>query len=357
MKNKVLAAPYIVWMALFIIVPLGIVVYYALTDSITGQFTLANLASIGTYLPIFLRSIWLSLFASFICLVIGYPVAYFIAQCKPTTQRFLEMLIMLPMCMSFLLRTLAWVAMLEDTGIFNTLLQSIGLTPLPLIRTNGAVILGMVYNYLPYMILPLYTVIMKIDGRLVEAAADLGCKPSRVFTKVILPLSGFTAARGTLSLPGAIIWATIGSVLGAWTLYGISRWVGLHRINLAADKIPGVSRKDVSKANDWFTKYGTWSVLIGRVIPVVRSLISIPAGFNRMNFLHFTGWTLLGSAVWNTILVSAGYLLGDQWCSIQGALGVFEDVVIAAVIVVIVWFVVQKVRTVIRNRKSADGNE
>mgnify|MGYP002226143058 CR=1 FL=1 len=85
--------------------------------------------------------------------------------------------------------------------------------------------------------------------------------------------------------------ATIGSVLGAWTLYGISRWVGLHRINLAADKIPGVSRKDVSKANDWFTQYGTWSVLIGRVIPVVRSLISIPAGFNRMNFLHFTGWT------------------------------------------------------------------
>ena len=176
-------------------------------------------------------------------------------------------------------------------------------------------------------------------------------------SEVILPLAGFTAARGTLSLPGAIIWATIGSVLGAWTLYGISRWVGLHRINLAADKIPGVSRKDVSKANDWFTKYGTWSVLIGRVIPVVRSLISIPAGFNRMNFLHFTGWTLLGSAVWNTILVSAGYLLGDQWCSIQGALGVFEDVVIAAVIVVIVWFVVQKVRTVIRNRKSADGNE
>ena len=158
-------------------------------------------------------------------------------------------------------------------------------------------------------------------------------------SEVILPLSGFTAARGTLSLPGAIIWATIGSVLGAWTLYGISRWVGLHRINLAADKIPGVSRKDVSKANDWFTKYGTWSVLIGRVIPVVRSLISIPA------------------AVWNTILVSAGYLLGDQWCSIQGALGVFEDVVIAAVIVIIVWFVVRKVRTVIRNRKSADGNE
>ena len=190
MKNKLLAAPYIVWMVLFTLIPLGIVFYYALTDSMTGQFTLANLASIGTYLPIFLRSIWLSLFASLICLVIGYPVAYFIAQCKPLTQRFLEMLIMLPMCMSFLLRTLAWVAMLEDTGIINNFIRAIGLSPLPLIRTNGAVILGMVYNYLPYMILPLYTVIMKIDRRLIEAASDLGCTPSQVFTKVILPLSG-----------------------------------------------------------------------------------------------------------------------------------------------------------------------
>ena len=226
MKNKVLAAPYIVWMALFIIVPLGIVVYYALTDSITGQFTLANLASIGTYLPIFLRSIWLSLFASFICLVIGYPVAYFIAQCKPTTQRFLEMLIMLPMCMSFLLRTLAWVAMLEDTGIFNTLLLSIGLTPLPLIRTNGAVILGMVYNYLPYMILPLYTVIMKIDGRLVEAAADLGCKPSRVFTKVILPLSG----------PGILSGLTMVFVPAVSTFY-ISQKLGSTGTTLIGDVI------------------------------------------------------------------------------------------------------------------------
>ena len=190
MKSKLLSAPYIVWMILFTLIPLCIVFYYALTDSITGEFTFANLTSMGTYLPIFLRSIWLSLFASLICLVIGYPVAYFIAQCKPLTQRFLEMLIMLPMCMSFLLRTLAWVAMLEDTGIINNFIRSIGLSPLPLIRSNGAVILGMVYNYLPYMILPLYTVIMKIDKRLVEAALDLGCTPKQVFTKVILPLSG-----------------------------------------------------------------------------------------------------------------------------------------------------------------------
>ncbi|KAB8288941.1 SNARE associated Golgi protein [Bifidobacterium ramosum] len=171
-------------------------------------------------------------------------------------------------------------------------------------------------------------------------------------SEVILPLAGFTAARGTLNLVEAIIWATVGSLLGAWALYGISRWVGLHRIHRAADVIPGVSRKDVNKANDWFTRYGTWSVLLGRVIPVVRSLISIPAGFNRMNFVQFTGWTLLGSAVWNTILVSTGYLLGDQWCSILGVLGVFEDVVIVAFIVVVVVFAVHKIRSMIAARKN-----
>ena len=226
MKNKLLAAPYIVWMVLFTLIPLGIVFYYALTDSMTGQFTLANLASIGTYLPIFLRSIWLSLFASLICLVIGYPVAYFIAQCKPLTQRFLEMLIMLPMCMSFLLRTLAWVAMLEDTGIINNFIRAIGLSPLPLIRTNGAVILGMVYNYLPYMILPLYTVIMKIDRRLIEAASDLGCTPSQVFTKVILPLSG----------PGILSGITMVFVPAVSTFY-ISQKLGSTGTTLIGDVI------------------------------------------------------------------------------------------------------------------------
>ena len=226
MKNKLLAAPYIVWMVLFTLIPLGIVFYYALTDSMTGQFTLSNLASIGTYLPIFLRSIWLSLFASLICLVIGYPVAYFIAQCKPLTQRFLEMLIMLPMCMSFLLRTLAWVAMLEDTGIINNFIRAIGLSPLPLIRTNGAVILGMVYNYLPYMILPLYTVIMKIDRRLIEAASDLGCTPSQVFTKVILPLSG----------PGILSGITMVFVPAVSTFY-ISQKLGSTGTTLIGDVI------------------------------------------------------------------------------------------------------------------------
>lgn len=189
MKRKLLAAPYLVWMVIFTLVPLGIVVYYAFTDSATGAFTLENLSGLSSYLPIFFRSILLALVSAVICLLLGYPVAYFIAQAKPSHQRFLYMLVMLPMCMSFLLRTLAWVALLEDTGILNSLLGVLGIGPLPLIRNNGAVILGMVYNYLPYMIMPLYTVIVKIDGRLVEAAQDLGCSPLGVFRKVILPLS------------------------------------------------------------------------------------------------------------------------------------------------------------------------
>lgn len=225
-NNKLLACPYIVWMILFTIIPLGIVFYYALTDSITGQFTLANLAGMGTYLPIFLRSIWLSLFASLICLVIGYPVAYFIAQCKPLTQRFLEMLIMLPMCMSFLLRTLAWVGMLEDTGILNTILQRLGIGPLPLIRTNGAVILGMVYNYLPYMIMPLYTVLVKLDPRLTEAAEDLGCTPAQVFGQVTLPLS----------VPGIISGFTMVFVPAVSTFY-ISQKMGSAGTTLIGDVI------------------------------------------------------------------------------------------------------------------------
>ena len=166
MKSRSLAAPYLVWMALFTIVPLAIVAYFAFTDSQTGEFTMKNIANLGNYMPILIKSIWLALIASLICLVIGYPVAYYIAGCKETTQRFLYMLVMLPMCISFLLRTLAWVALTEDTGIINNIITALGMEPLPLIRNNGAVVLGMVYNYLPYMIMPLYTVIMKIDNRI-----------------------------------------------------------------------------------------------------------------------------------------------------------------------------------------------
>lgn len=177
-------------------------------------------------------------------------------------------------------------------------------------------------------------------------------------SEIILPLAGFTASRGTMPLFAAIIWATIGSLLGALTLYGVSRLVGLHRIHRAADVIPGVNREDVNRASGWFERYGTWSVLIGRVIPVVRSLISIPAGFNRMNLVQFSGWTLAGSAVWNTILVTAGYVLGDNWCSILGVLNVFEDIVIGVVIAIILVCIVVRARKLVAGRRARrSGNE
>ena len=188
-KSVLLTTPYILWMVAFTLIPLGVVAYYALTDPATGEFSLTNIRELGMYLPVLGSSIWYSLVSSAICLLLGYPVAYYIAHRSPLAQKFLYMLVMLPMCMSFLLRTLARVGLLQDTGIINRLLGLIGIGPITLIRTPGAVILGMVYNYLPYMILPLYSTIVKIDHRLIEAAQDLGCNGRKVFSKVILPLS------------------------------------------------------------------------------------------------------------------------------------------------------------------------
>ncbi len=190
-KNNavLLSAPYIVWMVVFTLIPLGVVGYYALTDPATGAFSLGNLRDLGMYLPVLWQSIVYSLVSAFICLLLGYPVAYYIAHRGPVAQKILYMLVMLPMCMSFLLRTLAWVGLLQDTGLINNFLEWIGIGRLQLIRTPGAVVLGMVYNYLPYMILPLYATIVKINPRLIEAAEDLGCTPLQVFSKVVLPLS------------------------------------------------------------------------------------------------------------------------------------------------------------------------
>lgn len=213
-------------MALFTIVPLAIVAYFAFTDSQTGEFTMKNIANLGNYMPILIKSIWLALISSLICLVVGYPVAYYIAGCRETTQRFLYMLVMLPMCISFLLRTLAWVALTEDTGIINNIITALGMEPLPLIRNNGTVVLGMVYNYLPYMIMPLYTVIMKIDKRLIEAAEDLGCNGANVFKRVILPLS----------VPGIISGFTMVFVPAVSTFY-ISQKLGSSGTTLIGDVI------------------------------------------------------------------------------------------------------------------------
>ena len=190
-KNNsiLLSAPYIAWMLLFTLIPLCVVGYYALTDPATGEFTLDNMNALSAYVPVLWESIVYALVSALICLLLGYPVAYYIAHRSAAAQKFLYMLVMLPMCMSFLLRTLAWVGLLQDTGLVNRFLEWIGIGRLPLIRTSGAVILGMVYNYLPYMILPLYSTIVKIDNRLIEAAEDLGCNGLHTFGRVILPLS------------------------------------------------------------------------------------------------------------------------------------------------------------------------
>ena len=190
-KNNaiLLSTPYILWMLAFTLIPLGVVAYYALTDPATGVFSLGNLQDLNMYWGVLWESILYSLISAFICLLLGYPVAYYIAHQGQVAQKILYMLVMLPMCMSFLLRTLAWVGLLQDTGIINTLLASVGIGPIRMIRTPAAVVLGMVYNYLPYMILPLYSTIVKINPRLIEAAEDLGCNTFQVFRRVTLPLS------------------------------------------------------------------------------------------------------------------------------------------------------------------------
>ena len=189
MKSKWFASPYIVWMVLFILIPLGSCAYFAFTDIHTGRFTLDNIKAIGAYLPTFVDSLWLAAISAVICLVLGYPVAYAIANAKPSRQRFMILLVMLPMCMSFLLRTMALVAILEDTGLLNQLFQALGFGPVTLMRTPAAVVLGMVYNYLPYMILPLYTAMVKIDNSIIEAAQDLGADIFRVLGRVLIPLA------------------------------------------------------------------------------------------------------------------------------------------------------------------------
>ena len=210
-----LSTPYILWMVAFTLIPLGVVCYYALTDPATGVFTLNNLKDLGMYWGVLGQSILYSLISALICLLLGYPVAYYIAHRSPLMQKMLYMLVMLPMCMSFLLRTLAWVGLLQDTGIINDFLASLGLPRLQLIRTPGAVVLGMVYNYLPFMILPLYSVMVKIDKSLIEAASDLGCNSAKVLFKVVVPLSvpGITSGVTMVFVP-AISTFIISRMLG-----------------------------------------------------------------------------------------------------------------------------------------------
>lgn len=188
MKSKIASAPYIIWMTLFIVIPMALVVIFAFTDR-SGQFTLNNIMEVGKYSSVFLRSIWLGAVATFISLLMGYPLAYIFSRMDLNKQSIMVMLIMLPMWMNFLLRTYAWMTLLENNGLINKFLGIFGIGPFNMINTQGAVVLGMVYNFLPYMILPIYSIMTKIDNRIVEAAQDLGASRRKVFSKVILPLS------------------------------------------------------------------------------------------------------------------------------------------------------------------------
>ena len=228
MKNKIawLSAPYVIWMALVVVAPVIMVVFYAFTTA-GGGFTLDNFAKMGTYTVIFTRSFQLALVATIVCLLLGYPLAYVMAKEGLGFQRMAMVLIMLPMWVNFLLRTYAWMAILENNGILNNFFEAIGLfnlinnifgtdlTYFRMIRTQGAVVLGMVYNYLPFMVLPIYSVIIKLDHSLLEAARDLGANSAQVFRKVIFPLS----------LPGVLSGVTMVFVPSVST-FAISRMLG-----------------------------------------------------------------------------------------------------------------------------------
>jgi len=188
LASRLINAPYLLWSAIFIVVPLVIVGYFTFTDS-QGVFSLENFYEIPEYAEIFMRSIGYALVATAITLVLAYPFSYFMSKASKNTQGLMMMLIMLPMWMNLLIRTYSWTTILEKTGLINSVLNFFGIGPVQLIGTSGAVILGMVYNYLPYMILPIYTSIVKIDNSLYEAAEDLGGDGFQKFKRVIFPLS------------------------------------------------------------------------------------------------------------------------------------------------------------------------
>lgn len=225
LSQKMLDKPYLLWSVLFIIVPLVMVVFYAFTDK-TGAFTFSNIAQIKNYFPTILLSVLYGLAATVICVLIGYPFAYALSKHSVNTQRTMVLLVMLPMWMNFLIRTYSLMTILGDSGVVNNFLNALGLKSVHMINTGGAVIFGMVYNFLPYMILPIYTVLSKLDNSLVEAAHDLGSGRITTFRRVILPLS----------LPGLLSGITMVFVPCVSTFY-ITQKLGGGQIVLIGDVI------------------------------------------------------------------------------------------------------------------------
>ncbi len=237
-------APYSVWSVIFVVVPLLFIAYYAFTDN-AFRFTTEHIVrfftakssvlqddgttvEVRTYVLIFLRSVRLALISTAVCLLLGYPMAYIMSRAREKTQKTMVTLIMIPMWMNFLIRTYAWMTILQDTGILNTLLGKLSLGPVHIIGTETAVIIGMVYDYFPYMVLPIYSVLAKLDVKLLEAARDLGCNGFSVLRRVIFPLS----------IPGVVSGITMVLVPSISTFY-ISQKLGNGKFFLIGDAIEG----------------------------------------------------------------------------------------------------------------------
>lgn len=259
MNKKLLASPFLLWVAAFILIPLGMVVYYALTDK-TGAFTLENIMAIATaeHSKALWLSILLSLVSTLICLLLAYPLAMILSKINVNKNSFIVMIFILPMWMNFLLRTLAWQSLLEKTGVINNVLHFLGLPSLNIINTPAAIILGMVYNFLPFMVLPIYNVLVKIDPNVVNAAKDLGAGGFQTFLKITLPLS----------VPGFISGITMVFV-PALTTFVISTILGGSKILL----IGNVIEQEFTQTGNWHLGSGLSLVLM--IFIVINIMLSV----------------------------------------------------------------------------------
>lgn len=257
----VMTSPYLAWAIIFIIVPIGMIVYYGLTDT-TGAFTFANIAAIAQ--PEHAKSLWLalelSIISTLICFLLAYPLALILARNKMSSEGILTTLIILPMWMNFLLRTLSWVTLLENRGVLNSILGALHLPQLHIINTPAAIVVGMVYDFLPFMILPLYNSLAKIDDEVINAAQDLGANKFQTLWRVILPLSA----------PGIISGVTM-VFIPSLTTFAISTMMGGSKILL----IGNVIEQEFTLTYDWHLGSGLSLILmIFIVINMVVSMIS-----------------------------------------------------------------------------------
>ena len=223
--QKLAAVPHAFWTVLFIAAPMLFVLYFAFTDA-EGNFSFSNITDLGQYTNVFILSIAFALIATAVCLIIGYPLAYFMSRQSVRAQKILMVLIMLPMWCNLLIRTYALMALLDNGGLLNSLLKDLGLEPLPIVGSYFGVILGMVYDFLPYMVLPIFTAMTKLDYRYIEASHDLGCNAFQTMTKVVMPLT----------LSGVVSGVTMVFVPSISTFY-ISQKLGAGKIDLVGDTI------------------------------------------------------------------------------------------------------------------------